>query len=90
MTFEEQHEGAPAFPGGGAAMDADGWTQPTVTGNNFHRHQFNLASGWEWTPSWEDGAIVVPPSARIGLRILTTPSASMTWFGGMELRYIGS
>lgn len=91
MTFEEPIEAAAAFPGTGAAIDADGWTaQPTVTGNNIAESDFNVAGGWEWAPEHEGGYIVVPPSARIGLRILTSPSVSMTWRGSVSLLYIGS
>lgn len=91
MTFEEPIEAAAAFGGSGAAVDADGWTAaPTVTGNNLHESDFNLAGGWEWIAANEGEYIVVPPSARIGLRILTSPSASMTWRGSVGLLYIGS
>ena len=90
MTFEEPMEAAPAFPGSGAALDADGWTQPTVSGNPFHERVFNLANEWQWAALSEDDYIVVPPSARIGLRLLVSPAASMTWRGGLSLLYIGS
>lgn len=90
MTFEEVIESAAAFPGSGATMDADGWTQPTVSGNPFNDFSGNLASGLEWAPLTDDDYIVVPPSARIGLRLLTAPSASQTYVGAIGLRYLGS
>lgn len=91
MTFEEIIEAAPAFGGTGAAVDADGWTTaPTTSGNPLNVVAFNLATGWEWAPQSDDDYIVVPPSARIGLIMLTAPSASMTWLGEVHFRYIGS
>lgn len=91
MTFEETIEAAAAFPGTGAAIDADNWTAaPTTSGNPFEDRMCNLASGWEWAAQTEEDCIVVPPSARIGLILLRAPSASMTWRGGLSLRYIGS
>ena len=90
MTFEETNEFAAAFPGSGAGMDADGWTQPTVSGNVFRVSQFNLANGYEWARQDEDDYILVPPSGRIGLRLLTAPSASMTWNLELDLLYLGA
>jgi hypothetical protein len=91
MTFEESLEAAAAFPGSGAAIDADNWTSaPTTTGNPFEDRAFNLATGWEWAAQSDEECIVVPPSTRIGLILLRAPSASMTWRGGVGLRYIGS
>lgn len=91
MTFDEPIEAAAAFGGSGAAIDTDGWTTaPTVTGNNLFEGDFNVAGGWDWAPEHEGGYIVVPPSGRIGLRVLTSPSVSMTWRGYINLLYIGS
>lgn len=90
MTFEEGIEAVASFPGSGACMDADGWTQPTVSGNPFNDTPGNLATGIEWAPLSDDDYVVVPPSARVGLRLLTAPSASQTWVGYVGLRYLGS
>lgn len=80
----------PAFPGSAACLDGDGWgTQPTVA-NTLEEFAFNLATGFDWAPTDEEDFIVVGPSERVGMRILTSPSASMTWRGGMNVLYIGS
>lgn len=83
MTFEDRAPDEPAFGGSGVSIDADGWTaQPTVA-NTLDEFPFNLAGGFEWAPQDPDDYILVPTSARVGMRILTAPSASMQWVGGM-------
>lgn len=83
VVFEERAPDEPAFGGSGVAQDADNWTaQPTVA-NTLDEFQFNLAGGFEWAPQDPDDYILVPTSARVGLRILTASSASMSWRGGL-------
>lgn len=89
MVAKETTEGDPAFGGSGTAHDSDGWTaEPTIT-DTLHELPFNLAAGFEWAPTDDDGYIVVPPSGRVGLQLARAPSASMTWAGGLVVQEIG-
>ena len=87
--FQQRELNAPVFPGTAASIDADDWTaEPTVSDVHGGAKPFNLATGWEW--SWtQSGHLAVPPSGRVGFRIVDALSASMICHAGMTVLIIG-
>ena len=88
MVAEQRSPLDPAFAGTAVCHDADGWTEPTIS-DTLDEIPFNLAGGFEWAPTDDNGYIVVPPSGRFGLELARAPSASMPWAGGLVLQEIG-
>lgn len=90
VVFEPRAPGEPAFGGSGLSLDANGWTaQPTVT-DQLEQLGYNLAGQWEWAPQDEDDYILVPTSARIGLRHIgaissVSPAVAYDCYGGLVI-----
>lgn len=90
VVFEARAIGDPAFGGSGTCLDANGWTaQPTVT-DQLDTLVYNIAGGWEWAPQDEDDYILVPTSARIGMRHIgaissLSPAQAFDCYGGLVI-----
>jgi len=78
--------GDPAY---GGTMERNNTTE-AVTGTilNLHRESFNIRTGWVYIPTPEM-RIILSPSARMTITLLTTPADSLTMDGTVYIEEVG-
>ncbi len=74
----------------GGVLESNSTIEPTYTANTvLVNNGFNVLSGWLWTPANDDEVVVMSPSALVGVKLNTAPSASMSFDYGCTMREIG-